>query len=1151
MSKKTDKAIAKAEKLTTAGKFEQAAEEYKKVLEETPNDINTQKKIADLYARAGKIREAVNSYQVVAKHHGERGFHAKAIATYKIITKIDPKNNSAYRQLADLYNKEGLPNEAREALILVAQNFSEKGELQDAKEAYERILEMQPESIKVRIKLAEIYEKTKDTAKATTEFLEIGKALIEKNLDKEAQSVFEKAIKLDSTNLEAANNLADIYTRAGNNQGAINLYVRIINEQPENLDALKALGRTYYNINNIQKAYETIQRVLGMTPDEPELLELMAKISIQRDNVEDAHMFITRFIDLKFSGKASKEAADLLKMIIEKDPHHVKTLEKMLQIYTAISDMNGVVWTYEKLGLAYRHHNLLEKALEVYNKVIDFQPENKKAQIAIGELNKLMIESIPQSEETKQALGGDEDIVAVGPVDFGLDDGEVSAPVSDPTAPPQAAPMDDLAPKPKPVGAETPQPPQQAARVTVDSAPPPAPAADDFNTEEVYEIEILVKYGLLDKAQARLGALLDSHPENPEVRRLMRSIYLEQGDKVNWAMESVTYAGLLEKEKPDKAEEVRNEGLKVLQDLFEEGIQLPPEALSLIGEGATAAPPEPAPAPEPQPQAQPEPALDPASLQEVVEETPEPVVEATPAPAPEPEIELTSEEVTDTSDQMETSTEIVEDEEVISIQADPPAKPETDEIEEEIDDILVDSILPEDEPVEVTPAEPVVRSEIQIDDFAEVIQTEVPPQTAEPSPVEEAPVPEMVEEPLVVEDDLLEELTPVPTAPEPEPVPEPQAAEVPPVESAPPPEPVPEPPAVEEDPLAGLPPLTPAQPPDEPSPPAPPQQVTGDDISAMLSGDSGSAEVSDDELGEMFNTSVVIEDEKDLLFELEEVDFYLDQEFLEEARSKLTQLQEKFPSNEEVQKRLNTLAEKSAQSEIKQMHDDIDDLKGIFDEDPVSIEHSGDISDELEGFLSEPEEPKPEGKKRSLEPIEDTTRISVPGDLFKEEEDFFNITSEIEDEFDIPEPTTNVNLEAQLESVFDEFRDEVNEKLGGEDYETRYNLGVAYMEMDLVDEAIQEFQSAAKGEEHLVDASANLGLCFMKKEMATQAIQWFTKALKALPADAERDKALGLRLELAKAFLLNNQKDHASALIQQISQVDPDYPQLAEVMKYL
>jgi tetratricopeptide (TPR) repeat protein len=73
-----------------------------------------------------------------------------------------------------------------------------------------------------------------------------------------------------------------------------------------------------------------------------------------------------------------------------------------------------------------------------------------------------------------------------------------------------------------------------------------------------------------------------------------------------------------------------------------------------------------------------------------------------------------------------------------------------------------------------------------------------------------------------------------------------------------------------------------------------------------------------------------------------------------------------------------------------------------------------------------------------------------------------------------------------------------DEQLCETDYETRYNLGIAYREVGLIDEAISEFRLAATDEGHVLDCSSMLGLCFIEKGMPELAMEWFEKGLQAV-----------------------------------------------------
>ena len=72
-------------------------------------------------------------------------------------------------------------------------------------------------------------------------------------------------------------------------------------------------------------------------------------------------------------------------------------------------------------------------------------------------------------------------------------------------------------------------------------------------------------------------------------------------------------------------------------------------------------------------------------------------------------------------------------------------------------------------------------------------------------------------------------------------------------------------------------------------------------------------------------------------------------------------------------------------------------------------------------------------------------------------------------------------IEKNMMEIFKEFKKGVDEKIGHEDYDTRYNLGIAYKEMGLLEEAIHEFLISAKHPLKFFDSAGLLGICFREK----------------------------------------------------------------------
>ena len=138
-----------------------------------------------------------------------------------------------------------------------------------------------------------------------------------------------------------------------------------------------------------------------------------------------------------------------------------------------------------------------------------------------------------------------------------------------------------------------------------------------------------------------------------------------------------------------------------------------------------------------------------------------------------------------------------------------------------------------------------------------------------------------------------------------------------------------------------------------------------------------------------------------------------------------------------------------------------------------------------------------------------------------------------------------------LKEVFDEFRAELGE-MGSEDedLETHYNLGIAFREMGLLEEAIGEFQKVAKATErgrafrYAMQCCTLLGLAFMEKGQPNIAAIWYERALTTQGIDGE--SKLALRYDLGVAQESAGDLEAALKSFSQVYAVNIDYRDVAE-----
>ena len=140
--------------------------------------------------------------------------------------------------------------------------------------------------------------------------------------------------------------------------------------------------------------------------------------------------------------------------------------------------------------------------------------------------------------------------------------------------------------------------------------------------------------------------------------------------------------------------------------------------------------------------------------------------------------------------------------------------------------------------------------------------------------------------------------------------------------------------------------------------------------------------------------------------------------------------------------------------------------------------------------------------------------------------------------------------DAGLADIFKEFKKGVDKQLGKEDYDTRYNLGIAYKEMGLIDEAIAEFQLAAKDEARLLECSSMLGICFLEKGMPKLAVKWFEQGPEGARPHARRSTP-ALRYDLATAHEAAGDVDRALALFTDLYGQDANFRDVATKVRDL
>jgi len=155
-----------------------------------------------------------------------------------------------------------------------------------------------------------------------------------------------------------------------------------------------------------------------------------------------------------------------------------------------------------------------------------------------------------------------------------------------------------------------------------------------------------------------------------------------------------------------------------------------------------------------------------------------------------------------------------------------------------------------------------------------------------------------------------------------------------------------------------------------------------------------------------------------------------------------------------------------------------------------------------------------------------------------------------------PAQSASGPIDPGLAEIFEEFRisEEADANANG-DYETHYNLGLAYKEMDLLEEAVEEFQIAvglaapSDGTPRYLQCCNLLGHCFMQKKVPRLAVSWFNRGLTAPGHSQEEYQAL--RFDLGLAYEQIGEIDRALEIFTEIYGTNISYRGVKEKLHEL
>ena len=400
-----------------------AIQEYRLAIDADPTSEYLTSALAEVYARTGRIRDAVSEAQEILKRDPQnleahkllghiylrslgdmQGGNASdnvlklAIEEYKEIVKLDPSSSDDHIMLGRLYHADS--------------------QMQKAEEEEKIAVKLAPDSEEAVTTLAMLYNEQGDTAKAAETLSSVpetarsaklysamGETWNQKKDYKKAIEAYQHAIALDRDNLDAIRGLAESYDKDGQTDKALQQYKIIADANPEDARTYIQLGEIYRRQGKFDLALQNLKKAQSMVQDSEQVSYDLALVYEAQGRYDDA---ISTLQDLlkkteKPDGKYSQEDRE----------NRAIFLERLGSSYAENNNPQAAVETFQKM-LALGDEN----SERGYGLIIDTYRDNKEWQKALDEA-KLAMQKLPNSRRLKMVYASQ--LADMGQVDAGVE----------------------------------------------------------------------------------------------------------------------------------------------------------------------------------------------------------------------------------------------------------------------------------------------------------------------------------------------------------------------------------------------------------------------------------------------------------------------------------------------------------------------------------------------------------------------------------------------------------------------------------------------------------------------------------------------------------------------------------------------------------
>jgi tetratricopeptide (TPR) repeat protein len=496
MAYNKSKYVESAQKLLNQGKVPQAIAEYQNILKYESKDQVTLMTIGELYIRQGETFRAIEYFERLAQIFVGDGFLTKAIAVYKRIAKLAPEEIKPLERLADLYVQQGVMSEARPLFLQLAEIHLKHNRQTEAVALLKKLLLAEPDNLRIQIRLADLYQAMGKPAEAVETYVSAAQRALARGDHAESDKQSDRALKLDPASAAALM----VKARSASSQGRFADAAEFLKNLPgldRGGEQSEFLLDLYLKAENWDDASALALKVFDGDEKNFGLAQKVAEALLESGQSERALTLVSRLRVPMLDSGEHDAATRLLNELAAKMPGRLEPMEWLVDSYGRTSDSFRMPDALAHLGDALVAANQLARAKEVFEQLVDRQPESESAKRKLNDVLRRM--GLPAPEEEAE-----------------LPPESLQAEIPQPEAP-----------KLRP---DVVTPPEERVAASAVEEEPLDEETQKFIAQSLTDVDLFASYGLTQKAIGLLEAILRRTPNHAPTLEKLLDFVLGAGD---------------------------------------------------------------------------------------------------------------------------------------------------------------------------------------------------------------------------------------------------------------------------------------------------------------------------------------------------------------------------------------------------------------------------------------------------------------------------------------------------------------------------------------------------------------------------------------------------------------------------------------------